>query len=109
MRTHARANGLMICPLTPPNFPASSSTASTSLSTGPSTSLSTGFWLGAPRDAQWWQTWFTRYRAFVVNYADLATQTGAQTLILGGDWIAPALPGGKNPDGNPSNNPADGE
>ncbi len=64
----------------------------------PSNSLlspSDDFWLSAPRDAQWWQSWFTRYRAFAVNYADLASQTGAQTLILGGDWVAPALPNGK--------------
>ena len=93
MISQARALGLNVSLFPAPNFPASSST----------------FWLGAPRDAQWWQTWFTRYRAFAVNYADLAAQTGAQTLILGGDWIAPALPGGKLPDGNPSNNPADVE
>ncbi len=93
MISQARALGLNVSLFPTPNFPASSS----------------GFWLGAPRDALWWQTWFTRYRAFAVNYADLATQTGAQTLILGGDWIAPALPGGKLPDGNPSNIPADVE
>lgn len=95
MISQARAVGLNIAIFPSPNFPASSS----------------AFWLGAPRDAFWWQTWFTRYRAFAVNYADLATQTGAQTLILGGDWIAPALPGpaGKLPDGNPSNVPADAD
>ncbi len=91
MISQARALGLNIALFPTPNFPASSDA---------SASLSTNFWLAAPRDAQWWQTWFTRYRAFAVNYADLATQTGAQTLILGGDWITPALPGGKLPDGN---------
>ena len=93
MISQARALGLNVALFPTPNFPASSST----------------FWLGAPRDAQWWLTWFTRYRAFAINYADLASQTGSQTLILGGDWMAPALPNGKLPDGNPSNPPADVE
>jgi len=75
----------------------------------PSSVPSASFWLNAPRDAQWWQMWFTRYRAFAVNYADLAAQTGVQTLILGGDWILPAMPDGNLPDGNPSNVPADSE
>ena len=91
MISQARALGLSVALFPTPNFTASSST----------------FWLNAPRDAQWWLTWFTRYRAFAINYADLAAQTGAQTLILGGDWIAPALPNGILPDGNPSNVPAD--
>ena len=93
MISQARALGLNVALFPTPNFPASSST----------------FWLGAPRDSQWWLTWFTRYRAFAINYADLASQTGSQTLILGGDWIAPALPNGKFPDGTPSNTPADVE
>jgi hypothetical protein len=57
------------------------------------------FWASAPRNEDWWQTWFDHYRAFVINYADLASQSGAQTLILGGDWIEPALPGGTLADG----------
>ncbi len=65
------------------------------------------FWKSAPRDAAWWQTWFDTYRAFAVHYADLATQTGAQTLILGGDWLMPAMPNGTLPDGSPSGAPAD--
>jgi hypothetical protein len=93
MISQARAVGLDVALFPSPQFPDSVS----------------NFWLNAPRDAQWWQAWFNRYRAFAVNYADLAAQTGSQTLILGGDWIAPALPGGKLPDGNPSNSPADVE
>lgn len=100
MISQARALGLNVALFPTPNFPASADA---------STSLSSSFWLGAPRDAQWWQTWFIRYRAFAVNYADLASQTGSQTLILGGDWVTPALPGGTLPDGNPSNTPADVE
>lgn len=67
------------------------------------------FWLNATRDAQWWQAWFTRYRSFAINFADLAAQSGAQTLILGGEEVAPAMPGGKMPDGAASNVPADAE
>jgi hypothetical protein len=93
MISQARALGLDIAIFPTPHFPTSYA----------------DFWSTAPRDAAWWQTWFNRYRAFIVNFADLATQTGAQTLILGGEWIAPALPGGTLPDGSPSNPPADVE
>lgn len=99
MISQARALGLNVSLFPTPNFETLN---------GP-TSLSTNFWKDAPKDALWWQSWFARYRTFAVNYADLATQTGAQTLILGGDWIAPALPNGKLADGTPSNVPADAD
>jgi hypothetical protein len=67
------------------------------------------FWRTAPRDNTWWDNWFNQYRAFIINHADLATQASAQALIIGGDWIAPALPSGKLADGNPSGVPADAE
>jgi len=100
MISQARALGLNVALFPTPNF-------SASFSPNASTSPSAGFWLSASHDAQWWRVWFARYRAFAVNYADLAAQSGAQTLILGGDWVAPTLPGGKLPNGNPSNLPAD--
>lgn len=100
MISQARSAGLNVAIFPTPHF----SSASTS-----TTSAADTFWQAAPRDAAWWQTWFTRYRAFAVNYADLATQTGAQILILGGDWVTPALPNGTLPDGQPSNVPADVE
>lgn len=65
------------------------------------------FWTKAPRDAVWWQNWFDHYRAFAVNYADLAARTGSQALVLGGDWLSPALPNGKLSDGTPSGVPDD--
>ncbi len=65
------------------------------------------FWTSAPRDSTWWQGWFDHYRAFAVNYADLAARTGSQALILGGDWMAPALPGGQLPNGASSGVPDD--
>ncbi|HUH98058.1 MAG TPA: hypothetical protein VLZ89_11905 [Anaerolineales bacterium] len=68
------------------------------------------FWKSAPRDLNWWNNWFDHYRAFADNYADLATQSGAQMLILGGGtWISPALPNGTLPDGSPSGVPADAD
>jgi hypothetical protein len=67
------------------------------------------FWRTAPRDPNWWNTWFDHYRAFVVHYADLANQTGAQALVIGGDWITPALPAGTLADGTPSGVPGDAE
>jgi hypothetical protein len=67
------------------------------------------FWKNAPRDSAWWQTWFDHYRAFIINYADLAAQTGSQAVVLGGDWLDPALPGGTLSDGSSSGVPADVE
>ncbi|MGE5374244.1 MAG: glycoside hydrolase family 113 [Bacteroidota bacterium] len=67
------------------------------------------FWASAPRDAGWWDNWFNHYRALAVHYADLATQTGAQAVVIGGDWVAPALPAGTLADGSPSGVPADAE
>ena len=62
-----------------------------------------------PRDAGWWNNWFDHYRAFVIQYADMANLSGSQALIIGGDWIAPALPSGTLANGNPSGVPADTE
>ncbi len=67
------------------------------------------FWKAAPRDAAWWNSWFDHYRAFVVHFADLASLSGAQAVIIGGDWITPALPSGTLADGSPSGAPADVE
>ena len=67
------------------------------------------FWLKAPRTAAWWDSWFARYRVFALYHADLASQGGAQALILGGEAIAPSLPGGLLIDGSPSGVPADAE
>ena len=67
------------------------------------------FWLQAPRSPEWWNAWFDRYRAFVLYHADLAAQSGAQALILGGETVMPSLPGGLLADGSPSNAPADAD
>ena len=67
------------------------------------------WWKNASRDANWWAGWFARYRAFSLYYADLAMANGSQALILGGDWLEPALPGGILSDGSSSNLPVDSE
>lgn len=89
--TQARALNLNVAIFPLPRFPASAD----------------DWWIAAPRDALWWQTWFDHYRAFAVHHADLASKSGAQALILGGEWLAPALPGGALADGSPSNQPTD--
>ncbi len=102
MVSQARALGLNVSIFPTPHFPASTVGASTP-------SVSTSFWSAAPRTADWWQAWFDQYRTFAVNYADLAAQSGAQILILGGEWIGPALPGGTLADGTPSGVPSDAD
>jgi hypothetical protein len=67
------------------------------------------WWTSAARDADWWNTWFERYQAFAVYHADMAAKTGAQALILGGDWVAPALSSGNLLSGESSNAPADAD
>ena len=73
------------------------------------TTTANEFWQTAPRDLNWWNNWFDHYRAFLVHYADLASLAGAQALVIGGDWIVPALPGGTLADGTPSGAPGDAE
>lgn len=93
MVSQARAQGLNVALFPTLRFPDTAQT----------------FWQNAPRNAQWWQEWFSRYRKFAVHYADLASQAGAQTLVLGGEWVISAMPGGVLPNGSPSNVPADSE
>ncbi len=76
-----------------PNFPASAD----------------DWWLNAPRDFGWWNEWFEDYRQFALHYADMATRYDAQVLILGGEWLAPAMQNGILANGQPSGVPADAE
>jgi hypothetical protein len=66
------------------------------------------WWQSTPRDPVWWEAWFNRYAAFATYHADLAAKSDAQSLILGGDWVTPALPGGQV-NGSSSGVPADAE
>jgi len=65
------------------------------------------WWAAAPRDFSWWVSWFDNYRNFILHHADLAAKSGAQTLILGGEWMVPAMPGGTLADGSLSGVPVD--
>jgi len=67
------------------------------------------WWAQAARDFGWWNAWFARYRDFALNFADAAAATGAQILVLGGEWVAPALPGGLLPNGQAAGVPADAD
>ena len=65
------------------------------------------WWSATPLDFPFWVSFFDQYRAFALHHADLAQRSGAQMLILGGDWMAPALPAGTLADGTTSNLPQD--
>jgi len=66
------------------------------------------WWTYPPRNDAWWKTWFDRYAAYANYHADLAKKSGALALILGGDWVTPALPGGQI-NGSSSGVPPDAE
>jgi hypothetical protein len=65
------------------------------------------WWQNAQRDFPFWVTWFDSYQNFILNFAVMAEDNGVSPLILGGEWLQPALPGGKLSDGTPSNVPQD--
>ena len=91
MIAHAQNNDLQVALRPVPHFPTTADE----------------WWASAPRDFPWWVSFFDRYRAFTIHYAQLAERAGIQTLILGGDWISPALPAATLVDGNPSGVPLD--
>ena len=66
------------------------------------------WWQAAPRDFAWWVSFFERYSNFILHHATIASYN-AEPLILGGDWLNPALPDGTLADDSPSNVPADTE
>lgn len=65
------------------------------------------WWLSAARDYPWWLSFFERYTNFILHHALAASANGATTLILGGEWLDPAMPGGILSDGIPSVVPQD--
>jgi hypothetical protein len=75
----------------------------------PRRSTSDFWWRQAQRDHVWWQIWFEEYRSFVLTYADLAQEMGADKLILSEPILLPTLPGGRLSDGSPSGVPQDAE
>ncbi len=67
------------------------------------------WWQAAPRDFVWWVMWFEEYESFLQHHASVARQFEAEMLILGGEWLSPALPDGLLADGSQSGVPADAE
>ena len=67
------------------------------------------WWESAPRDFAWWAEWFETYRTFALHHASFAQNNNVGMLILGGDWLNPALPNGVMGDGLSSNVPGDAE
>jgi hypothetical protein len=67
------------------------------------------WWQEAKRDYAWWVSFYERYSNFILHHAILAADTNASALIMGGDWLNPALPGGLLADGSSSNNLQDAE
>ncbi len=93
MMQQASALNLQIALFPTPNFP----------------STADEWWLNAPRDFGWWNEWFERYQQHLVHYADIAMQNNASALVLGGEWLAPAMQNGLLADGQVSSVPADAE
>lgn len=67
------------------------------------------WWQNASRDFPWWVSFYERYSNFILHHASVASNTNSATIILGGDWLNPALPGGLLADGSTSNVPQDAE
>ncbi len=78
----------------------------------PQANFPTGYyqwWQSAARDYPWWVSFFERYSNYILHHAQVAAENGASTLVMGGDWLNPALPSGVLADGSPSNVPQDTE
>lgn len=67
------------------------------------------WWQEARRDYPWWVSFFERYTNFILHHASVASSENAAMLVLGGDWLDPALPGGVLSDDTPSNVPQDAD
>lgn len=86
-------NGIALTLFPQPRFPASAE----------------AWWDEAPRDYAWWVNWFEQYGYFLRHHAALAQELQAETLVIGGRWLNPALPDGFMPDGFTSGVPGDAE
>jgi hypothetical protein len=67
------------------------------------------WWQTAALDYPWWVSFYERYTNFILHHATLAANNNIGALILGGDWLLPALPNGLLPDGSSSLVPQDSE
>jgi hypothetical protein len=67
------------------------------------------WWQTAALDYPWWVSFYERYTNFILHHAKVAANSNVDTLVLGGDWLKPALPNGLLPDGSSSHTPQDAE
>jgi hypothetical protein len=68
-------------------------------------SESGGNWSDTPKQPIWWDTWFSNYRDFALNYAILAEINQLDRLVIGGKSTLPAIPGGYYANGTPTDIP----
>jgi len=60
-------------------------------------------WWGSGQQTElWWEAFFVSYTEFVLNYANIAQQSGVDQLIIGGKALLPTFEGGLLPDGSES-------
>ncbi len=65
------------------------------------------FWSSQEHSEDWWRKWFTSYRQFILNYAQIAAETQVDWFVIGGKDVMPAFPGGVFADGSASDIPDD--
>jgi hypothetical protein len=53
--------------------------------------------------------WFERYETFLRHHAAIAERQGLPALVIGGEWVSPALPNGTLADGTLSMAPSDAD
>jgi hypothetical protein len=73
---------------------------------GPTDELA-AYWSNTDRNAAWWESWFSSYQTFILNYARIAADTGVEQLVIGGKAALPAFSGGFNLDGTLSDVPVE--
>lgn len=64
------------------------------------------WWNSNNQTELWWETFFSSYRDFILNYAKIAQDTNSSQLILGGKPLLPAFDGGIFPNGTTSSVPS---
>jgi len=67
------------------------------------------YWANASRDEGWWNSWYDRYHRFMISMSDLATLSGASTIIVGDPSVSPSMSGGKLADGSSAKSPKDAD
>lgn len=64
-------------------------------------------WMSETHSADWWNDWFSSYRQFILNYAQIAAEKQVNWFVIGGKDVMPAFPGGVFADGYASDVPED--